>query len=400
MALLAYDITYFKNKMFMKKISLLLVGLLALFSCEQEEFDNLVKSDAGQAQTRATSSIADFDPIAELSKIPVNIINVGNGTYKYLSADAKSDAICLAKADDGSLLQRWYINLGLTLVGGHTPVSNNWAMLPKIGKDYPILENCSSFYDLYATPHFNIKGDDTYEIFQQRNPMAGICGGYLQAKDKKNKTLVYKSSGSSDIALWQVAPVGEYNIVKMEYESSVAYNDYIEQQNIYVTGAVFGDLPNDVQHVFNVGKTISSKSSFSRAEGTTIQSQSSSGFSLGIGDASKVHIGFDGKISNTITSSETLTWGEETSETLSVSQSFTMTIPPHTPCRIEVLWRTYKASITYVATLEKADGIAKGERFRIKGKWRGVTTSDIYYNMYSTIDNKLMKTERIPSEGK
>lgn len=37
MAVLNYDILLTKNVMLMKKISLLLVGVLALFSCEQEE---------------------------------------------------------------------------------------------------------------------------------------------------------------------------------------------------------------------------------------------------------------------------------------------------------------------------------------------------------------------------
>ena len=54
--------------MLMKKISLLLVGVLALFSCEQEELDNFVESSGvGQVMTRAIGSSADFDPIRELA---------------------------------------------------------------------------------------------------------------------------------------------------------------------------------------------------------------------------------------------------------------------------------------------------------------------------------------------
>ena len=45
MAVLNYDILLTKNVMLMKKISLLLVGVLALFSCEQEELDNFVAGD-------------------------------------------------------------------------------------------------------------------------------------------------------------------------------------------------------------------------------------------------------------------------------------------------------------------------------------------------------------------
>lgn len=46
--------------MLMKKISLLLVGVLALFSCEQEGLDNIMEiSDVEQVKTRTAGSIAD-----------------------------------------------------------------------------------------------------------------------------------------------------------------------------------------------------------------------------------------------------------------------------------------------------------------------------------------------------
>lgn len=69
--------------MLMKKISLLLVGVLALFSCEQEGLDNIMEiSDVEQVKTRTAGSIADLDPIIELDGIPVNILNVGNTKRK------------------------------------------------------------------------------------------------------------------------------------------------------------------------------------------------------------------------------------------------------------------------------------------------------------------------------
>ncbi len=387
----------------MKKLGLLLIGVLTLFACEQEELDNFVKSDVNQVQTRAASSIADFNPIAELSEIPVNIINVGNTQYKYLSANASNDKISLAAADDGSLRQQWYIRPNLVIVGGRSSSSANMIVLPKVGGDYPMFENYPFVFDQLVSPKFNYLDDNKYKILQYRTEGGSggkSYGGYLQAKDGSSNELKYKSDGNSTVAQWQVVPVGEFNIVKMEYEKSTTYNDFIEQQNIYVDGTVIGDLPREVQHVFNISKSKTARSSFSKAEGLTVQNQNSFGFSIGIGDASKVHIGFDGQISNTITSSETLTWGEETTETMTISQSFTVPIPPYTPCRIEVLWRTFNASITYVATLEKVGGIAAGQRFKIKGKWRGVTSSDLYYNMYDMVNNKLISTRSLPLKSK
>ena len=78
-----YNMFNLKNIMLMKKIALLLVGLLVMFSCEQEDWNGIVDSNTTQVQTRATTSIADFDPIAELANVPVNVINVGNTKYKY-----------------------------------------------------------------------------------------------------------------------------------------------------------------------------------------------------------------------------------------------------------------------------------------------------------------------------
>ncbi|MDO5419328.1 MAG: hypothetical protein Q4F50_04605 [Bacteroides sp.] len=387
----------------MKKIGLLLIGVLTLFACEQEELDNFVKSDVNQVYTRTASSISDFNPITELSEIPVNIINVGNTRYQYLSANANNDNISLAAADDGSLRQQWYIRPNLVIVGGRSSSSANMIVLPKVGEDYPMFENYPFVFDQLVSPKFQLLSNNMYEIVQYRSEggLGGkMYGGYLQAKNNTSNEVKYKSDSGSSTAQWQIVPVGEYDIVKMEYEKSTTYNDFIEQQDLYVNGAVVADVPTETHHSLDVTKTIESTSSFSEAKGTNIQSQSSFGFSLGLGEASKVHIGFNGEISNTVSSTETLTWGKEKKETMSVSQTFSTTIPPHTPCRIEVLWRTFKTSITYVATLEKVDGIAKGKRFKIKGNWKGVVESDLYYNIYSMKDNKLIATDMIQRVSK
>lgn len=72
-----YNMFNLKNIMLMKKIALLLVGLLAMFSCEQEDLEAIAKSDIEQMQTRATTSIADFDPINELAGIPYEYFECG-----------------------------------------------------------------------------------------------------------------------------------------------------------------------------------------------------------------------------------------------------------------------------------------------------------------------------------
>ena len=66
-----------------------------------------------------------------------------------------------------------------------------------------------------------------------------------------------------------------------------------------------------------------------------------------------------------------------------------------TTYRIEVLKMSYDASVTYVATLEKMDGNDKGQRFKIKGKWDGIVTTYLYYNLYIMDTNELVETRII-----
>lgn len=371
----------------MKKISLLLVGLLALFSCEQEELENFVKNNVEPVQTRAASSIVDFDPLLELAYLPVNVINVGSVKYKYMTVGsaAVGERVRLAETDDGSLKQRWFVRQGKLILA----MGNGIVVTPKSNGD-PVL----SLDTLFPCCPFV-----AYNNFYNIRGMAGMWPssvdlGCLQAKDKNSSEVKYAANGSSDIAQWRVVPVGQFKIIKMEYEKSTTYNDFIKQQDVYLDGAVIGDTPTSVTHTFQVSRTISEGSSFSEAYGVVTQNQSSFGWSAGLG-VGKVNIGFNGQISNSSTSSETVTYGTNEIKQVAVSQTFVVTIPPHTPCRIEVLKRSFNVSITYIATLEKTDGDEKGKQFRIKGRWDGVASSDLYYNTYTLTGRELIDTHVI-----
>lgn len=64
-----------------------------------------------------------------------------------------------------------------------------------------------------------------------------------------------------------------------------------------------------------------------------------------------------------------------------------------------ILRKSYNTTLTYVATLEKADGAEAGEKFRIKGKWEGIVTTFLYYNIYRDEDNKLLDTRVLEDEN-
>lgn len=375
----------------MKKISLLLVGLLAMFACEQEELEGIVKSDTEQVQTRAATSIADFNPLTEVANIPVNIINMGSAKYKYLTAGSTivGEPVWLAEGDDGSMKQRWYVRNGnIVLAMGNDAIN----VTPKTGGDYPVLGLASPFmrspFISYNGVFYNIQG------FLPKMGIGYDFVGYLQAKDENSSDLKYRPDNSSAISRWKIVPVGEYRIVNMEYVETAG--DFINRKDQSIDGAI---VPNtsatqEIEHSISISKTAREKSSFTEAEGISTHEGSSFNLNLGL-KVGIVNIGFGGTIDNSITSSRTVTYGTEEEYTVNVTQTFKIIIPPMTTYRIEVLKMSYNASVTYVATLEKMDGDDKGRRFKIKGKWDGIVTTDLYYNLYIMDTNELVESKII-----
>lgn len=377
--------------MLMKKISLLLVGLLAMFACEQEELEGIVKSDTEQVQTRAATSIADFNPLTEVANIPVNIINMGSAKYKYLTAGSTivGEPVWLAEGDDGSMKQRWYVRNGnIVLAMGNDAIN----VTSKTGGDYPVLGLASPFmrspFISYNGVFYNIQG------FLPKMGIGYDFVGYLQAKDENSSDLKYRPDNSSAISRWKIVPVGEYRIVNMEYVETAG--DFINRKDQSIDGAI---VPNtsatqEIEHSISISKTAREKSSFTEAEGISTHEGSSFNLNLGL-KVGIVNIGVGGTIDNSTTSSRTVTYGTEEEYTVNVTQTFKIIIPPMTTYRIEVLKMSYDASVTYVATLEKMDGNDKGHRFKIKGKWDGIVTTDLYYNLYIMDTNELVETKII-----
>lgn len=375
----------------MKKISLLLIGMLAMFSCEQEDLEGLVKNNMKSVQTRAKgSSIADFNSLTELAYIPVNVINVGNAKYKYLTVGSTvvGESVWLAEADDGSMKQRWYVRNGnLILAMGNYSI----AVAPETNGEYPVLGLVSSFprssFVEYNGNSYNVKG------------LAGgwqpVDVGYLQAKDENSSDLKYRPSNSSAISRWNVVPVGEYRLVDVRYEKSIEAGDFISQKDQFIKGAIIPVRPEPVEHTITVSEEVTESSTFTETNGVTTQNQSSFNWGIQAGKAPLPVINLGGSLSFTTTSSHTVGYTDAGSYKISVSQSFKVMVPANKSYTIEVLKMSYSTSLTYVATLEKRDGVEAGERFRIKGKWDGIVTTYLYYNMYETGTGNLVETRVI-----
>ena len=191
----------------MRKICLLL-SVFTLISCEQEDLNNLMGNSKVEIEQHSTiisnkvaGTIADFDPIAELEDIPVDLYN----------------------KDDNSLRQRWYINNGgIYLVGGHdlsnsktisiftggltqesspiltfTTPSKPWEGLPL---SYQWLRVGSSYYNIVAYP---FGGSNVTK--------------YMQSESNTGSSLLFKTANTGALAQWEVRPVGDFELLEIAY---------------------------------------------------------------------------------------------------------------------------------------------------------------------------------------
>lgn len=326
-----------------------------------------------------------------------------------MSAKISDNDVVLYNRDDGSGRQRWYYEAGLivlkkgndrcgqgtrmTLMG--TPVLG--AIGGGIPKD-PILANTTAAI-LPSVPTLVPVNDQEYVLDWPSYQYPNLRHFYIEPKSTKSEELTIRERNSGvydDYYHWTVAPVGNFRLVKMQYEKSAEYNDYVNAQPKLCESFVFNDAPIATEKTLTVSRTFTETSSFSEAYGVSTQTQSGSNWNFTV---PLVSIGFGGNVSSTTTSSATVSFSESESNEIKVEETFSVTIPPHTPCRIEVLLMMYNASLTYVATLEKTDGDEKGKQFRIKGRWSGLVSSEIYYNVYD-MSNKLLQTSVIPTGTK
>lgn len=380
--------------MLMKKISLLLVGLLAMFSCEQENLEDIVKSetDAGQVQTRAAASIADFTPINELNGIPMNILNVGNPRCKYLSCVESGDRVDLCIVDDGSLRQRWVISFAeIVLVGGNisfpsypiypgivdlltiVPNSKAGETYPKLLRHFPTLNHgfellSNGNYYIYRTP------------YSSSDPKV-----YLQSDTRTGSDLKYKFNNYTDLAQWTFAPVGEYELVDLEYV-------YTSVDNFKPTEIICDrdTYENETSSVATWNYTVTTKyletSNFSKTEGVSISI--SNGLSVG---APNVKEEPSVSMNTTIQqqASKSWTFGESKSKEVTKTRTGNIPVQPHTTTKLEAVVFMYEGTVTYVATLRK---IGDTKTFRVKGKWEGSCFSEFKARTYDATTGKLMNT--------
>lgn len=375
--------------MLMKKIALLLFGLLAMFSCEQEDLEG-IESNTVQVQTRAVTSIADFAPINELTGIPMNILNVGNTRRSYLSCVESGDEVDLFTEDDGSLRQRWMIAFSdITLVGGNTSFPSFpglgmgvISIIPnsKSGETYPKLLRIVP----NMTHGFELLSNGNYYIF--RTPYSSSDPKvYLQSDTRSGSDLKYKYDHSTDLSQWTFAPVGEYELVDLEYVYT-SVDNFKPTEIICDRDTYENSSSSLVTWNYTVTTRYTESSSFSKTEGVSVSI--SNGLSVGL---PSVEGSPSMNMNTTIQQQTSKSWTYGNSDSKEITKTRTGNIPvqPHTTMKLEAVVFMYEGTVTYVATLRK---IGDTRTFRVKGKWEGACYSDFKARTYDVTTGKLLNT--------
>ena len=387
------------NVMFMKKISLLLAGMLVLFSCEQEELDRFVKNDVPIVQTRATSSIADFDPILELSDIPVNLLNVGNKEQQYLSCSKSGTEVSLFTSDDGSNRQRWFLpNKALALVGGHDMSSSGRYYVIAAPNSWMTQETPKSVSLLFLskTPmpvllpnfNFNYLSDGTYLISTPYLKNMMFTEYYLQSNTSTGSSIKFAMDNSNNLAKWQIAPVGEYELVDLNYVMT-SVDKFTPTEVICDRDSYENTSSAPITWNYAVSVKYTESSSFSETEGVSVTI--TDGLSVGL---PSVLGGLSVTVNTTIQQQTSQSWTYGTSATKEITKTRTanIQIPPHTNIRLEAVLFLYEGTVTYVATLRK---IGDTKTFKVKGKWTGTSFSEFKAKTYDVSTGTLLSTSNL-----
>lgn len=365
----------------MKKI-LLLLSVFVLFSCEQEDLSNLVdnsKVETGQQSAvkgRAASTIADFNPIAELDGIQVNILNLGSFPNKYLSCVEEGNTVDLYNKDDGSMRQRWYISDGLIkLVGGNKTFEgkDTYIAPQNTSKEpYPVLVSSS-----IVAPTFTQAGVFSYInndlVIGYLAPLEGMINTFLQPQKTDSNTLQYKRGNNDMSTHWRLELVGDgYEFEKIQYVK--ATGDYVglqapmlRQYEYYNSGK-----PEPGEATFQINATVEYTSLFSESQTVSISNKVSVSSNIGTPTA----------VSGNVSAETTTTygWGFTTTKTerksVSITDTYKYIVPANKDIQMNVYIASYNMNVTYVMTVRRKHD---GKLFKVKGKWTGVQGTNIKY---------------------
>lgn len=393
----------------MKKIILLFCTfyLFALSACQQDDLDaNSAKNETSvdTPKTRGASEGYYYEneqPIYKLLGMPVYIINRGNSNLNgaYLTANS-NDAVAL-EAKDSNKNQKWLIDpYDKTLVsdaGGSDDTDAN----TQYGI-YSFDMNSSKKYlginsDIDATPNLIYK-DNTKKLHQWRfmfrqNSYAEewFTNGYMKIIQQgynpwwdgclgHNDSSVSLVSYYNSAEFWEIQPAENFRLDKLTW--SLNAEDVIKALPVFM---------DQVEVKNNSAAAADMTAAFSRKASETSTFSKSIGSQIQINTSAKVGVPFiaSGKIEINTTTSANWQWGSSETHEDTRTYTFNMKVPAYSSVIAKIMIQISQLSASYVADFV---GETSGRPLRISGKWEGVQTGNIYYEIVDNKTKSIMKS--------
>lgn len=369
----------------MRKVMFLLLSMFAFVSCEQEELLSELQVPDNKNETPVTRGVSDIpNAISQLNGIPVNIKSVANG--KYLSAEAKGQNLYLAPSDDGSLRQRWNIeisfNTNITLIGGNSTYPYGRLEYIKNG-DYYFPQLRDSRTPASASPRVVNSGDGisyNIELITRQFPLEF---GYLQPKSTGSSEIIIGDSNyKGDLIKWDIIPVDNFRVEEITYDLTTDDNLSVIPTQI-ANKTLVNDTDVPATRTLSFQETVTNESSFSELMGLKITDKISATHKFGIAKF------LNGEYTMETTSEQTwnYTVGNKETQSYTISETVTQEIPPRTTIEAKLMATKYSATMTYVAKLY---GINCGKTIYLKGKWNGAIVQES--KIVLTQKGKVLKT--------
>lgn len=219
---------------------------------------------------------------------------------------------------------------------------------------------------------------------------SGNGESYMQSKTSNGRDLTFASS-KPDYAKWEIRPVGEYQIIDIQYIQSTS--SVITREDQLFHSAIIDNSKNNTQVTYQhtIKGDYKEESSFSNTEGVSVSLTVST--QVGIPIVNETTSG-NISVSTSQTSSKNWTFGTSESKTFTVQELVEIPIPPKTKTLVEGYKTSYNATVTYIATLRDINN----HTFRVKGTWSGVTTTNSYYEITDLTNNQIIGAFSLPQE--
>ncbi len=258
---------------------------------------------------------------------------------------------------------------------------------------------------------------ETYVLYAKKSDSGGLFGfSWKFCHHSDNNSLIIENQdiiGSSGGGYWGIYYHAMTNLTSGKIgilKNNRAYNQQYEiipndvfdiksirllhnQGRILETKPVILDESHNTNYSYthsstfnyNYNKSITNSASFQEQE--SISTKKSGKVNAGVSIANVVNLGSSYSIEKG--STQTVTYGNQSSVTNSISKSYTVPIPPRTEVVVYFRAFRHKLSIPYEATLE---GQKTGQRITIRGVWEGVdyTYSTLKIHEYSVDTRKAM----------